>query len=225
MDMPQVKVPGRLDYPNEVYEFAETMLSEGPVPPTAAAIFRAIEEAFEHRQPPVKIPTNSRTVQGWVRTGRISRRSDIWSLASAQPGEPAAVLPVLAAVASRNLRVASDSQRPIAPPALSIAEAAVLCKVTEAAPAWDHILRYDFARFYSAWAATGAATWWLDVFLGSIVRLEAWTPDGLKRLSDAIAEGSVKPIPWSPSPTVAGADLQGAVESGNERRAMDGTQR
>ncbi len=217
--MPQTRRMTRQHWPTEVFERAETLLSEGQTPPSAAAIARTLAEEFgdESRR---DMP-GERTVLGWIKKGVISRRTDLWSLATAQPGEAAAVLEAIAAVSARNRAARSVVGRVVEPPPVSADEAAVIARISEAAPGWDPVLRFEFGRFYAGWAAGGGSTRWLDTFLGSIALHKAWTVEGLKALEDAIANGTVEPISWQPSWTSAKAlDLVGSIQAGLGRRTQ-----
>lgn len=199
----------------EVYELAETLLSEGAEAPSAAAL--AKELAAQLTNVPRGTPTE-RAIRDWIKKGVIRRRTDLWSLGGARPGEAVAVLPVLAAVAIRNRRVGTAIDRRIAPPLISNSEASILVGLHEVVGALDPVIRFELARFYAAFSGAGRLTTWLDIFIGHLATYEVWTAEGLKRLEDAIADGWVDPV-WQPNnTTVETLDFYSAIEIGKQRR-------
>lgn len=205
----------RQRYPDQVYDLAEALLSEGAEAPTA----QAIADALEAELPADSEKPHPRTIRDWIQKGVIKRRTDLWTLGSAEPGQAAAVLPVLSAVAVRNRRISAAIDRRIRPPLVSIDEARILTLLTEAGGALDPVIRFELARYYAAVARAGLSTGWLDIFVGHLVAFEVWDEGGLKRLEDAIAERLVDPVPGWPGQGLRETEgLYSAIQNGIQRR-------
>jgi hypothetical protein len=151
--VPKQRISGvqRQRYIDEVYQHADALLAKyGPDRRGAApSIARGLAAEFPDRPTP-----SARAVSDWIERGVIrGDPSGIWSLAGASPGEAARVLPVLAAVIER-----TEGRRTF----LTTAEAAMVARVSEAAPDLPPWQTYQLAHRY---IDAGSATEDLDQLL------------------------------------------------------------